>query len=444
MSKKQNGLKMATVLSLALMLTVLSGCGGANKNAAPDSSASNTDSASHESTQPSQEKEVTLQLMGWRNSDDQGLQALLEAFQAKHPTIKIQYTNASTDNYTTALKTKLLTNDGPDVFMVHPGGAEFVPLAQSGFMEDLSGSEWIGNIQEGAMKAATLDNKVYGIPVDQNLIGMFYNKKIFSDNGLTVPTTWSDLIAIADKLKANGIAPFSFALGDWPKGLPPYSLVASTVLANHPNWYQDRTAGKTSFMDWAPAYEKYQQLLENYTLDGVKGAMGVKFDSNLQLMIDGKAAMLIEGTWAYANIMQMAPSADVGLFAVNATDEPAGLVTPQGVGTVYAVYAKSDKKEAAEQFIAFLSTPESYVDPTAIPVIKGITDAPAFVKENMLTLADQGKSAPFIDVPYPPGFADKINDSLERIFALNKKPEEVMKDWDKYWDDAIQKQANSK
>ena len=49
---------------------------------------------------------------------------------------------------------------------------------------------------------------VYGVPTGTALGGgILYNKKVFADHGLKVPTTWAEFEANNEALKAAGVAP---------------------------------------------------------------------------------------------------------------------------------------------------------------------------------------------------------------------------------------------
>ena len=74
------------------------------------------------------------------------------------------------------------------------------------------------NFTEGfANSVVGNDNKVYGIPVDYYPWAVFYRKSVFADKGYTVPTTWDELITLADKMKTDGIIPIAFGDKDgWP------------------------------------------------------------------------------------------------------------------------------------------------------------------------------------------------------------------------------------
>lgn len=434
--RKRNSKLGWTTTALGLTLA-LAGCGNGNNgaNAGDDAGASASSSAtSQASASASPAEKVTLEMFGWSDSGYK-IDEVIKRFENGHPGIHINFTGVGSDNYNTSLKAKLLSGDGPDLFWMHPG-SEFQALVESGYAADISDLPGKDNVQAGALNSATSQGKLYGIPNNQNLLGMYYNKKVFGDLGIDVPTTWSELMAAAEKIKAAGIAPFSIALGDWPSNFWLYPLTASEIFANNPDWYADRTAGTVSFAEWAPLYDQYQYVIKNYAANGPSGALGMKYDQHLQLLVSGKAAMLVQGTWALSEMKKIDPNVDVGMFPLNGSDDPNNRVVPQGVGAVIGAYGKSEHLEAVKQFLSFMTTADSYQEGD-IPVLKGIDDAPEFVKEHMLESLDQGKSTLFMDVPWPAGFVDGIVKDIDSMITLHGKPSDAVKGWDKIWDDKI-------
>jgi multiple sugar transport system substrate-binding protein len=62
-----------------------------------------------------------------------------------------------------------------------------------------------------------LDGKYYFVPIYNYPWVVFYNKSTFQQKGYTVPTTWDQFIALAKKMKKDGLVPFAFADKDgWP------------------------------------------------------------------------------------------------------------------------------------------------------------------------------------------------------------------------------------
>ena len=75
-----------------------------------------------------------------------------------------------------------------------------------------------GNFNAAAKTLSTgLDGHQYMVPIYNYPWVVFYNKSVFAAKGYTVPTTWDQLIALAKKMKTDGIIPFAFADKDgWP------------------------------------------------------------------------------------------------------------------------------------------------------------------------------------------------------------------------------------
>ncbi len=56
---------------------------------------------------------------------------------------------------------------------------------------------------------------MYGAPFGTSFGGaVLYNKKVYKDLGLSVPTTWADFISNSEKIKDAGIAPIIQTYGD--------------------------------------------------------------------------------------------------------------------------------------------------------------------------------------------------------------------------------------
>ena len=80
-------------------------------------------------------------------------------------------------------------------------------FSKAGYLEDLSGFDFVQNVQEAAKPSVTYQGKYFSAPQTMQTFGMFYNKKIFEDNGITVPANWTEFLAVCEKLKTAGIVP---------------------------------------------------------------------------------------------------------------------------------------------------------------------------------------------------------------------------------------------
>ena len=71
------------------------------------------------------------------------------------------------------------------------------------------------------MSLGEYNGKHYGVPTNINLKSMVWYPKEGSTKGYTVPKTWDELIALSDKIKADGSTPWCIGFGSegatgWP------------------------------------------------------------------------------------------------------------------------------------------------------------------------------------------------------------------------------------
>ena len=169
-----------------------------------------------------------------------------------------------------------------------------------------------GNLPESLSAAFTFDGAQYAVPSHVSYWTVFYNKKVFEANGLTPPTTWDELMTIAETLKAAGVTPFGATqVGRWPS----FIWFEEMILRSDPQLYLDLTAGTAKYTDDAvvQAMEVWKGLIENEYF--------TSFD--LDLFVDGPAqfaagefAMLPIGTWYQSNFIanDMVPGVDYDQF----------------------------------------------------------------------------------------------------------------------------------
>ncbi|MFE1794574.1 ABC transporter substrate-binding protein [Streptomyces sp. NPDC059517] len=199
---------------------------------------------------------------------------------------------------------------------------------------------------------ALYGGKVEVLPYEYNIEGIFYNKKIFSANGLTVPATWAELVSAAGALEAKGIQPFS-ASGQ--QGWPLTRLISGYLYRSlGPDALKAVADGKAKLTD--PEYVKAAQEVAALGKKGYfgKGVGSIDYDTSMNEFLGGKAGMLYMGSWALANIAdekQNKVGADnIGFMPFPAVEGGKGSIEqyPSNVGLGITLGAKSfDKKTGA-------------------------------------------------------------------------------------------------
>jgi raffinose/stachyose/melibiose transport system substrate-binding protein len=139
------------------------------------------------------------------------------------------------------------------------------------------------------------EKDVYALPDEFNIEGIWYNKKIFAANGLSVPTTWNQLTDDMAKLKAAGVQPIT---ADGKDGWPVTRWVGAYLFRSlGPDALQDVADGKAKLTD-----ADYVKAADAVSDLGKKGYFGSNVASNdyngtENDFMTGKAAMLYMGSW---------------------------------------------------------------------------------------------------------------------------------------------------
>ena len=155
-------------------------------------------------------KEITLTSYAVPNDWKEGGQALYAAFMKKYPNIKIEDVPYTTDSLT-FLRTRGAVNDLPDVHEINNDEAGLL-FAKEGKLMDLRGLEAAKHVYPTLLKEYTISSGlVFGFTQGSSTAFIYYNKEMFKEMGLEVPTNFDDFIAVCEKIKAKGITPIGLA-----------------------------------------------------------------------------------------------------------------------------------------------------------------------------------------------------------------------------------------
>ena len=222
---------------------------------------------------------------------------------------------SDTTTYQQTILSSLPTDEAPDVFTWW-SGFRMEDLYASGNLLDVT-SVWETAIQEGNLPeslaaAFTFDGKQYGVPNHVSYWPTFYNKKVFDDNGLAVPTTWDELMAAAETLKGADVTPFYATIdGRWPS----FIWFEEMLIRTDPDFYEQLTLGQKSYTDPVVigAMETWKSMFD----EGYFTALDIPQDSNAAGMFaNGEIAMFQIGTWFQQQFIDagMTPGEDFDAF----------------------------------------------------------------------------------------------------------------------------------
>jgi len=301
-------------------------------------------------------KEVTLTLGSWRVDDVAAWEVIDAAFHEKYPNITVKFDPTNPPDYNATLRTQLETGTGPDVFFVR-SFATGRELFDAGYIAPLKDLPGIYNNFTDAIRApwSTDNGEPYAVPIIAVSHGIYYNKDIFAANGLSIPTTWEELMADAKKLLDAGITPFANGTKDaWDIN----EVVMMQLIPSDIGGYEGRMAylnGERCFNsdEMVAAFQQIQDL-KPYLPSGFEA---ISYYDAEQLFAQGKAAMMFDGSWS------------IGAFEKDATDFQWGVFYPPPlkgkdlyvtfhIDAAIGANAATPNKEAAMTFLQWLETPQ--------------------------------------------------------------------------------------
>ena len=433
------GLKLAGVLGAAAL--VVSACSnGATvtsaPSVAPSVAPSTAESMAPETTAPSEAaKPVTIEW--WHiTTGEPGktiFQSIADAYTAAHPNVKINITILENEAFKTKLATSIQSGQVPDLFQSWGGGI-MAAQADAGALKDITAdiAPWKDTINPGALSIYSYKGVQYGVPWDMGMIGVWYNKALFTKAGIAAPpTTWDEFLADVSKLKASGVAPLAIAGKDkWPSmHLWTYLVLriggsdALQQMVQTGNWNTDACTAAGDQVLKLNALDPYQAGYKSATYDNEAAAVG-----------NGKAAMEVMGQWApgvQANdsTSKKGLGSDLGWFPFPAVAGGAGAPT-DGVGGGNGIAVGKNASPEAIDFLKFFSSVEnadklnSSTPPTALSPVIG-TESTVTDPNLQAVLAGRGQATfmqLYLDQATSPALGSAINDATIALFLGASTP----------------------
>jgi raffinose/stachyose/melibiose transport system substrate-binding protein len=340
-------------------------------------------------------------------------EALAAAYQKKVPDVTVEIEQrpggGEGDNI---IKTRLATGEMSDVFLYNSGSL-MQALKPAQTLVDLTGLASQAHVAEGFKAVVSADSKVYGVPYGTAMGGgIFYNKKIYQELGLSVPKTWAEFMANNAKIKAAGKVAVAQTYRDtWTSQLfvlADYHNLETAV----PSFAADYTANKAKYATTPAAMKGFDHLKEVHDAGFMNEDFGAaSYDDGLKMVATGEAAHYPMLTFAIGALKQNYPDnlADVGFFAQPGDDAAKNGLTVWMPPAIY-IPLKSEHLEEAKKFADFVGSVEgckimvetntvqgpSLVDGCALPA-----DVPPSVTDMLPYFQTKGMTTPALEFASP-------------------------------------------
>jgi raffinose/stachyose/melibiose transport system substrate-binding protein len=381
------------------------------------------------------EEKVTLQVVLNQTWNKPNFQPALKAYEAAHPNVTIDMQVIPDEQFTQLIKSRFATGEYPDVYLDNFGQiAQIYKIPDT--LVDLSGEAWVKRLVSAS--GVSDGGKVYGLPMVgvPSIEGVVYNKKVFQEVGVSVPKTWTEFLAVCDKIRKAGIDPVAITAKDnWTVGMWVVEIVPLAV-KDKANIWSDLNTGKVKF-DAVPAFtevfKKMKQVVDlGYANQDVFSAT---YDMGNDLVATGKAAMVVQGDWSANDMVKKYPDAQIGMFPIPIVDNA---VYTSGFTAAFTIPLKAKHVAAAKALLDYFATPEqvktvatdwSYVPATTdvtVPLAPWTQDAlDNFVKKGKPPIPEMGVASLVSMGQLSTYTANMLDGSM--------KVEELMPAWAKYF-----------
>lgn len=287
-----------------------------------------------------------------------GYQAIIDKFNEENPDIIIEMNTVPDAG--TVLVSRISSGDIPVIFSDYPTQTQFKQKVANGYVQDLSEQEFLSNVNESALQMTTQeDGGYYALPYSRNYIGVYYNKQIFDEYGIEIPTTWDEFVDVCETLTEAGVT----AVGMHGKdpGRVGHLFQAATVAwaENGVETIEKTVAGEASIegdAEFTAVFEKMKTMLSYANADALALSDTVCYEN----FANGQYAMTITGSYARGTIQSINTDLEIGVFPLPGdTYEETKCLSGIDAAICVSAQASDEEKEAAYRFLAYLADPEN-------------------------------------------------------------------------------------
>ncbi len=366
-----------------------------------------------------------------------------EGFKKKYPEVEDIIWESSSD-YDADIMKRMNTKDYGDVL--------FVPFSMAGTPSEYENYFYpLGKVEDLEKKyldvtEAVYNDTVYGLPVSINILGFVYNEDVLKKAGVeSMPTSTDALLETCDQIESKTGATcfytnYNTSLGVWAGALSSYG-----------ENYKEAALNGNPFDEGQPIREVmdlfYKLAAGGYIEeDPITG----DYNQSLQLLADGKVAMIMRASQDLATIQALNDSEDNIKLAPFPTTLNGTTSVPVGAPGVIGINKNTENLATAKAFLEYLISAESgYAeDLDGVPVIieELNDDQRALFEEGTIVKTASTEDAAIQErysaVAGEVGIA-RLTDVLQKVINIglypeqNQSYEDYVKELQNAWDQAL-------
>ncbi|MEF2879524.1 MAG: ABC transporter substrate-binding protein [Blautia sp.] len=257
-----------------------------------------------------------------------------------------------------SLQVEVAGGGGPDILDLD-GPTDVAEFAKAERVLDLGEySEkygWKDMFYDWAYNSCLYNDVLYSLPTSFEGMVMYYNMDVFQEKGWEIPQTKEELEALMPVVQEAGVIPIAFGNSNY-QGAVDWLYSTFTSCYGGPDAVKAAMEGTGKFTDDAirSSFETMVNWWEEGWL-GDKASQSITNEDMLAFFAEGRAAMMINGTWASNQLLATYPDCNWDSEMMPA-DESIGSILPFATGGGYAINANSDNPDLAAEVLNYLFT----------------------------------------------------------------------------------------
>ncbi len=356
-----------------------------------------------------------------------------------------------------AIRTAVSGGGGPDI--VYTPGPSFVfEMAKAGQLLPLDNYAtqlgWDKQFLPWALDLGKVDGKLYSIPHEIETMVLYYNKTLFEQKGWTPPKTMDEWYKLMAEVKKAGLIANAAGNAEWRPTDEHYVTEFLNQYAG-PDKVYSALKGETPWTDpeFAAAIDLLNQgMKDGYWQGGLDRYYTAKNDEFLAGLGDGKAAMMVSGTWWMGSMANY-----FGEKAGN-TNEWEWVPTPSktgtanfdlGIGSTYSINAATKYPEAAAKFLTYFFSADAQsrmiskcgTAPAPVQIkssdLQGIDARRARLIGELSEAAGKGQYGYTTWTFWPPKSDAYIYDEIEKVWAGNLTTQQYLEGLQKQFSEEL-------
>lgn len=332
---------------------------------------------------------------------------LVAQFEAENPDITVKVNEYDHEGYKSAIRNWLVTSP-PDIVYWFAGN-RMKYFVDRGLFEDVS-DVWedngLSDTFSSTKASMSVDDKQYGVPYTFYQWGMYYNKDIFDQYGLSEPETWEEFLAVCETLKSNGVTPITIGTKYLWTAAGWFDYL--NLRTNGLEYHIDLMDGKIPYTDQGvkDTFNNWKQLVDGgYFLENHASYSWQEAQAPL---FNGEAAMYLMGNFLTPNIPE---DMNFDFFQFPQIDPSIGMYEDAPTDTVH-IPARAKNKEDARRFLAFIAEAQQQesVNEVLLQLPTNSSAKPAddkFLNQGSAMLAAADGTAQFYDRDTDPAMASE-------------------------------------